>query len=87
MISNKVYELCRSPESVSSELARNPTEAPEKIAKQLYSSSGDFSTGKGFETPAEYSAEGLKRTLECGNWGPKQPSELFLKVFLATHMT
>jgi hypothetical protein len=83
MISDKVYNLCRSAGSVSSELAKNPEEAPWKIAKHLYGSTGEDSTGKTLEIPAEYNPDDLERALECGNWGQTRPSSLFLKVCIA----
>jgi hypothetical protein len=80
MISDKVYELCRNPQSVSSELARNPTEATSKIAKQLYGHLEAPPSAKDFDIPAEHTSADLNRAFECGNWGPQKPSELFLKV-------
>jgi len=83
MISDKVYKLCTSSESVSSLLAKDPTLAPGEAWKKLYShydaeekeSKSTARTHRDEITPSD-----LKRAAECGKWGPTQPSELFLKV-------
>lgn len=83
MISDKVYKLCTSSESVSTLLAKDPTMAPGDAWKKLY---GGYAAGKK-ESKATARAhrdtltpEDLKRAQECGNWGSTQPSELFLRV-------
>ncbi|RAL61094.1 hypothetical protein DID88_010435 [Monilinia fructigena] len=84
MISDKVYKLCTSKETVSSLLAKDPTIAPGDAWKQLY---GGHAAGekesknearRHRDTPTP---EDLQRALECGNWGSTQPSELFLKMY------
>jgi hypothetical protein len=89
MISDKVYKLCTSPESVSSLLAKDPTLAPGEAWKNLH---GHHAAGeKESKSTArahrdEITPEDLKRAAECGKWGPTQPSELFLRVrFLNWH--
>lgn len=83
MISDKVYKLCTSKESVSALLAKDPTLAPGVAWKQLY---GDHAAGEKERTSTakahrdNHTPEDLKRALECGNWGPTEPSELFLRV-------
>lgn len=83
MISDKVYKLCKSKESVSALLAKDPTMAPGEAWKKLF---GGHSAGeKESKSTAiahhhKITPEDLKRALECGNWGPTQPSELFLRV-------
>jgi hypothetical protein len=83
MISDKVYKLCTSVESVSSLLAKDPTLTPGEAWKKLY---GQYEAG-GKESKStarahrdEITPEDLKRAAECGKWGPTQPSELFLRV-------
>ncbi|KAG4025551.1 hypothetical protein MFRU_055g00240 [Monilinia fructicola] len=84
MISDKVYKLCTSKETVSSLLAKDPTMAPGDAWKQLYGghaagekeSKNEARRHRDTATP-----EDLQRALECGNWGPTQPSELFLKMY------
>jgi hypothetical protein len=83
MISDKVYKLCTSSESVSALLAQDPTLAPGDAWKQLYG--GHLAGQKESESTARVhrdtiTQDDLKRALECGNWGPTQPSELFLRV-------
>jgi hypothetical protein len=83
MISDKVYKLCTSPESVSSLLAKDPTLAPGDAWKKLYG--GHAAGEKESKATArahrdQITPDDLKRALECGNWGPTQPSELFLRV-------
>lgn len=83
MISDKVYKLCTSKETVSSLLAKDPSLSPEDAWKKLYG--GHEAGHKESESTAKahrdhHTPEDLKRALECGNWGPTQPSELFLKV-------
>lgn len=83
MISDKVYKLCTSKESVSALLAQDPTMAPGDAWKTLY---GGHATGeKESKSTAiahrdNHTPEDLQRALECGNWGPTKPSELFLRV-------
>jgi hypothetical protein len=90
MISDNVYKLCTSKESVSSLLAAEPTLAPGEAWKKLY---GGHATGEK-ESKATAKAQrdqitpdDLKRALECGNWGPTQPSELFLRVGASSRNT
>lgn len=83
MISDKVYKLCTSTETVSSLLAKDPTLAPGEAWKQLYG--GDNGGEKESQSTAEanrddITPDDLKRAYECGNWGPTKPSELFLRV-------
>ena len=83
MISDKVYKLCTSKDSVSALLAADPNLSPEEAWKNLY---GSQATGernckaaakdrRDQATPAD-----LQRAFECGNWGPTKPSKLFLRV-------
>lgn len=83
MISDKVYKLCTSEETVSSLLAKDPTMAPGDAWKQLYG--GHAAGEKESKNEARrhrdtITPEDLQRALECGKWGSTQPSELFLKV-------
>jgi hypothetical protein len=83
MISDKVYKLCTSNETVSSILAKDPTIAPGDAWKQLYGAhaAGEKESKATARSHRDtHTPEDLQRALECGNWGPTQPSELFLKV-------
>lgn len=85
MISDGLHKLCMNKESVSALLAKDPTLAPGDAWKQLYgdyvpTSKGAAGSGRDSGERHSISAEELQRAAECGNWGPSQPSELFLKV-------
>lgn len=82
MVSDRVFKLCQETSTVSSDFAKNPTEAPTEIAKRLYGNTKpatkhDF---PGVDRPAAAIAD-LERALQCGKWGPSQPSEFFLRVW------
>jgi hypothetical protein len=80
MIPKKVYELCQSGASVSSELAKDPTLSPHEAAKKLFHfDSGDLEVSKKV-TLGEERDEYLEQARACGNWGTAQPSKLFLRV-------
>ncbi|PQE10171.1 IQ calmodulin-binding motif protein [Rutstroemia sp. NJR-2017a WRK4] len=84
MISDKVYKLCKSSETVSSILAKDPSIAPGDAWKQLYGAhaAGEKESKATARSHRDtHTPEDLQRALECGNWGPTQPSELFLKNF------
>ncbi|KAB8076671.1 hypothetical protein BDV29DRAFT_189305 [Aspergillus leporis] len=80
MLPDKVYQLCHKSETLSSELARDPDQAPTKVFHKLYR---DHHAKKD-NTKQENGVVGhnsLEKALECGNWGPTKPSNLFLKVY------
>lgn len=86
MISDKVYKLCTSNESVSALLAQDPTMAPADAWKKLYGghAAGEKeSKGTAIAHRDTHTPEDLQRAFECGNWGPTRPSELFLRVSLS----
>ncbi len=81
--SNRTYELCTSKESVSSVLAADPSLAPGDAWRKLYGHHvGKLTTSKAANDAgkSEVSPADLERAAKCGNWGPTQPSELFLRV-------
>ncbi|KAK3318867.1 hypothetical protein B0H66DRAFT_582359 [Apodospora peruviana] len=89
-ISDRLVELCTSNESVSSLLAAFPSREPGDVWEELYDdhvkpkSSDDEADGvDGFQVARqnELSRDELKRAAKCGNWGPTQPSDLFLKIY------
>lgn len=80
MVSDKVYNLCRSPQSVSAELAKNPKEPPGEIVDRLFGSTQEHATTKSQDASAGGGEADLDRVFDCGNWGATKPSELFLKV-------
>ncbi|KAK6948631.1 hypothetical protein Daesc_010401 [Daldinia eschscholtzii] len=84
MISEQLYELCLSSESVSSALARDASLTPGEAWKKLFGyhdhdhgSKGDVrDIGKGSLSPKE-----LEKARACGKWGSQKPSDLFLKIY------
>lgn len=81
-ISDKVYEMCKSKQSVSSLLAENPTMTPGEAAKKLYHPAEVALTeGHPPKERIPASPEELQRAFECGNFGPTRPSETFLRIF------
>lgn len=75
MHKHELHEFCRSPDSVSSELAKTPTAAVHSVAERLF--------GKHLEaTPnGESEAHALEEAHSCGQWGSSQPSPLFLQIY------
>ncbi|KAH1821878.1 hypothetical protein KXX35_001128 [Aspergillus fumigatus] len=81
MISENVYRLCHHEKTVSSELARDPSQSPAKLFHKLYY---DYKLKeKLFETKQSTAArqDPLQRAYDCGNWGTAKPSNLFLKIY------
>ena len=88
MISEKVYKLCTSKESVSALLAADPSLAPGDAWKKLYGhhAAGEKESKKtARERRDQATPDDLQRAFECGNWGPTKPSELFLRVRTSYH--
>lgn len=85
MISDRVYKLCTSPGNVSSLLAEDPSLTPGEAWKKLYgghAAEGKVESAVAGDSRDIVTREDLKRTAECGKWGPTQPSELFLQASL-----
>ena len=81
-ISDKLYNLCRSPDSVSSVLASDPHITPGEAAKKLYHpDSVSVYEGKSPLNREPTSQDELRRALDCGKFLSTRPSELFLRVF------
>lgn len=79
MVPRKVYQLCHVSKTVSSELARDPTQNPVKVFHDLYETSHPESVDS--ETPnIAAGKDNLALARECGQWGNTQPSPLFLQV-------
>lgn len=82
-IDDRVLDLCTSTDTVSSLLAKDPTLEPGEAWKKLYAhhvlkpKGAKKVDGAGQATlgPGE-----LLKAKKCGNWGPTEPSELFLQV-------
>ncbi|KUI68543.1 hypothetical protein VM1G_04416 [Cytospora mali] len=83
-VSDELFQLLTSPESVSSLLAQDPSMSPAQAWKKLYGHY-DGKPGSSHSNPEAADGlaqeEALQRAAECGHWGPTQPSELFLKMY------
>ncbi|XXG94350.1 hypothetical protein Hte_000604 [Hypoxylon texense] len=83
-ISERLYELCQSSESVSSLLAQDPSLSPGEAWKKLFghhitdncSKKDIHQIGKGSLDPEE-----LDRAKSCGRWGSAEPGDLFLRIY------
>jgi hypothetical protein len=78
MISEKVYNLCRSGKSISAELAKDPTLAPGEVSKKLFGSDAldhkEVVKDVSFKEPKAGSGN-LQRAFDCGKWGNTRPSD------------
>ena len=85
MISEKLYQLCRSEQTVSSELAEDLAQSPGTIVKRLYGENTQTPNVSESASSAKQvaSPEDLQRAYECGKWGATRPSDLFLRVSLS----
>lgn len=88
MVSWKLYKQCRQSETVTSELAKDPSQCPLKVFRGLYHGHPDVSHSEKFGPRGSLSEESsqfedqdeLQKARACGNWGSQQPSKLFLQV-------
>ena len=87
MVSQRVFDLCQSDRTVSSEVAKNPELAPGSIGKRLYGGdTGGHGKSKAYKAP-DARPEDLQKASECGIWGDTRPSQLFLKVCFSCRRT
>jgi hypothetical protein len=77
-ISDKVYELVRGKETVTSALAASPREAVESIAEKLYKHDKREPPKVKLRDQNPTTAD-LDRVVECGKFASR-PSDLFLQV-------
>lgn len=75
MISDFVCDLCQSPDTVTSVLAKSAECTPGDVAKKLFAKRQLPRTSN-----EERRGYDLERAYECGRWGATRPSDLFLKV-------
>lgn len=80
MIPQTVFDLCQSAQSVSSELAKNPAEAPHDACKKLFGVDPEDSKITKKLHVSHEAPEDLEQALQCGKWGKSRPSDLFLRV-------
>jgi phosphatidylserine/phosphatidylglycerophosphate/cardiolipin synthase-like enzyme len=81
MVSDHVVTLCQATETVSSELAKQPTDAPGEIVKRLYGHHKQDLHSPLDEHGSSLSTEELQLVRQCGRWGPAEPSPLFLQAY------
>ncbi|KAH0829571.1 phospholipase D active site protein motif protein [Fonsecaea pedrosoi] len=81
MIPKGIYDLCQNRESITSQLAQDPSISPHAAAKRLFGVDIDDEvvTRKldlGKEEPSD-----LEEARKCGQWGTSNPSDLFLRIY------
>ncbi|KAH8694364.1 hypothetical protein BGZ61DRAFT_451842 [Ilyonectria robusta] len=82
MVSKRVYDLCQARETVSSVLAKDPTQAPGDVVKRLYGHGENrLHQDESDKDVAASSADALEAAFQCGRWGLTKPSPLFLQAF------
>jgi hypothetical protein len=79
MVSRHVLELCNSPTTVISELAKHPEQPVSRVAKQLFKNHGATIKKLTDVSPAEDEEDKLAIVTRCGKF-PHRPSDLFLQV-------
>ncbi|KAF2623730.1 phospholipase D/nuclease [Macroventuria anomochaeta] len=82
-ISDKIYRFCTNPASISSELAKHPSQEPAHLADTLYGGGHLAITKHKSHSRQPASPAEIQRARECGNWGDSEPSELFLQCYHA----
>jgi phosphatidylserine/phosphatidylglycerophosphate/cardiolipin synthase-like enzyme len=81
MVSEHVFKLCQATETVSSVLAKDPSEAPGDVVKKLYGHlKKDLHHDPEGRRPAA-SAQAQESALKCGSWGPTKPGPIFLQAY------
>ena len=81
MVSRHVLELCTSPTTLTSELAKEPNQPISKVAKKLFKNHGVVFK-QGNTSLAEDESDELGMVARCGRF-PQRPSDLFLQVLLS----
>lgn len=79
MVSRHVFELCTSPTTLISELAKNPDQPVSRVAKQLSKNHGALFKQPADASPVEDEEDTLDIVTRCGSF-PHRPSDLFLQV-------
>ncbi|KAI0392130.1 hypothetical protein F5Y17DRAFT_460189 [Xylariaceae sp. FL0594] len=86
-ISDFLYDMCRSGESVSSLMAEDPDLTPGeawlKLMKGRQSSDVNHKHGavQRVRRDSGFSDQSLERARACGKWGAAEPSDLFLRIY------
>jgi hypothetical protein len=93
MVPRKVYELCHQPETVTSELARDPSQCPTELFRKLFENHHlphvhKHRSDSSSDAASDYEKlDDLQKARACGNFGSAEPSNLFLQVFFVDHFT
>ncbi|KAI4121966.1 MAG: hypothetical protein LQ338_006063 [Usnochroma carphineum] len=69
MISQKIFDLCHSSNTISSKIAENPHLAPSHAAHTLYRRHGGTAHHTGSANGAAKDGYDLERAYNCGQWG------------------
>jgi hypothetical protein len=81
-LTERVVKLCQSDDTVSGELAKDPTLPPHKAAHKFYGQHAPSVVGASLpEAWTSASKEELERASTCGKFGDQGPSELFLRIY------
>jgi hypothetical protein len=81
MVSRHVLELCTSPTTLISELAKEPDQPISRVAKQLFKNRGVIFKQHTNTPSVEDEEDELGIVARCGSF-PHRPSNLFLQVLL-----
>ncbi|KAJ5759617.1 hypothetical protein N7520_006773 [Penicillium odoratum] len=90
MVTTKVYGLWKQSQTVTSELAQDPSQTAGTIFKKLYDHheiphphlKGHGAHGLSKEEIEEFEKKTpVQKALACGHWGTTEPSELFLQIY------
>ena len=85
-ISDALYKFCQSNVTVTSEVAKDPSQKPGDVFKHLYHEGRILDEAEELKKPDhskdihDYGEEALQHAFECGKWGKTRPSRLFLQV-------
>ncbi|KAI1310436.1 hypothetical protein F5Y03DRAFT_39514 [Xylaria venustula] len=83
-ITDRLFNWCRSDESVSSLLAANPASTPKDMWRKLLHDDELQKNGKQYKSNTETGPVGeeeLRRARLCGKWGLQEPSDLFTRLY------
>ncbi|KAI1280005.1 hypothetical protein F5Y07DRAFT_405617 [Xylaria sp. FL0933] len=83
-ITNRLFEWCRSGESVSSVLATNPHSTPKEIWRKLFHDDDLRKSGEEYKSNTKIvpvKDEELQRARMCGKWGSREPTDLFTRLY------
>lgn len=90
MVSRKLYNMSHGQQTVTSELALDPSQCPQKVFHKLFEGhhlphtyhNGEGSGSDSDEASKWEQLDELQKARACGNFGSTETSEIFLKVGL-----